>query len=165
MHLLLDTLRFKHIFTILTHISFPSRQTMSVTMACVFVTYPRISTSQTAIPRTIISIQAGSTLCQMKFTIGVFSHVGQSKDEYLMRFASFHTLSIFILRYILKPYNVWYYDFNLRLILNLIRWCFFNGKKCILFTFWRFNKANPCVSLVREDTLLETKNCSFKDIM
>ena len=73
-------------------------------MARVFVTYPRISTSQAAILSTIISIQAGSTLCQMKFTIAVISHVGKLKDMYLMRFLSFRTVSILILRYIFKTY-------------------------------------------------------------
>ena len=68
LHLLLDTQRFKHIFTILTHSSFPSFQTTSVTVTRYFVTYPRISTGQTAILRTIISKQADSTLCKITFT-------------------------------------------------------------------------------------------------
>ena len=69
-----------------------------------FVTYPGISTRQTAILRTIISIQAGSTLCQMKLKIAAISHVGQLKDVYLMRISSFHTLSIFILKCTFKHY-------------------------------------------------------------
>ena len=75
MHLLLDTQRFKNIFTILTHDSFPSCQTTAVTVARDFVTYPDISASQTAIPRTIISNQADSTLCKITFTKAVISHV------------------------------------------------------------------------------------------
>ena len=73
----MDTERFKHIFTILTHVSFPACQTTSVTVTCYFVTYPRMSTGQTAILRTIISKQADSTLCKITFTKAVISHVGK----------------------------------------------------------------------------------------
>ena len=100
MHLLLDTQRFKHIFTILTHISFPACQTTSVTMTRDFMAYPRIFTSETAILRTIISIQASITLCQKKVTIGVISHVGHLKDVYLMQFASFHTVRSILITYV-----------------------------------------------------------------
>ena len=88
----------KHIFTFLTHISFPASQTTSVTVTYDFVAYPRISTSQAAILRTIISKQADTTLYQMKFTIAVSSRVDKKKDVYLMRIASYHNVFIFILK-------------------------------------------------------------------
>ena len=162
--LTLHIMRFKHIFTIFTHISFPCWQTTSITMTCVFVTYPRISKSHTAILWTSISIQADSTLCEMKFIIAAISHLGHLKDVYLMRITSVHTVSIFILRHILITYVCVWYDINLHLILNLVSWCIFNGKKWIVITFWRSNKASLFVSLNREETLLEI-NCSHEDIM
>ena len=76
MHLFWDKQCFKHIFTILTHVSFPPCQATSVTVTCYFVTYHKISTGQTAIHRTIISKQANSTLCKIAFTKAVISHVG-----------------------------------------------------------------------------------------
>ena len=75
MHLFWDKQCLKHVFTILTLVSFPPFQT-TVTMTRNFVAYPRISTGQTAILRTIISKQADSTLCKITFTKAVISHVG-----------------------------------------------------------------------------------------
>ena len=113
----MDTQRFKHIFTILTHISFPASQTTSVTVTCDFVAYPRISTSQAAILRTIISKQADTTLYQMKFTIAVSSRVDKKINVYLMRIASNHTVFIFILKNTFITYvYVWHYALNIFLI-------------------------------------------------
>lgn len=105
MSLLWDTQRIKLIFTMLTRVSFQPCQTTSVTMTRYCVTHLGISTGQAAGLKTIISKQAVSTLCQMKFTTAVISHVGKLRDVYSMRFASFYNVFIFSLKHTFVAYG------------------------------------------------------------